>query len=63
MNKLATTLVIAYDMDQNWVLREVQLAFDDVDSAFFFYFEISLRITCEGSTYSSMASWTFEGSS
>jgi len=30
-NKLAITLVIAYYMDRNWALREVQLAFNEVD--------------------------------
>jgi len=30
-NKLAITSVIAYYMDRNWALREVQLAFDDGD--------------------------------
>jgi len=28
-NKLAITLVIAYYMDRNWALREVQLTFDE----------------------------------
>jgi len=50
-NKLAITSVIAYYMDRNWALREVQLAFDEVDSPFFFYFESSLRIAGQGSTY------------
>jgi len=30
LNKPAITSVIAYYMDQNWALREVQLAFDEV---------------------------------
>jgi len=34
-NKLAITSVIAYYMDQNWALREVQLAFDEVDRLFY----------------------------
>ena len=38
-NKLATTSVIAYYMDRNWALREVQLAFDEVDHLFCFRFE------------------------
>jgi len=63
MNILAITSVIAYYMNQNWDLQEVQLAFDEVDSPFFSYFEISLRITGQGSAYGSMASWTFEESS
>jgi len=33
-NKLAITSVIAYYMDRNWALREVQLAFDEVDRLF-----------------------------
>jgi hypothetical protein len=40
-NKLAIMSVIAYHMDRNWALREIQLAFDEVDSAFYFYFESS----------------------
>jgi len=38
-NKLAIMLVIAYQMDRNWALHKVQLAFDDVDSQFFSLFE------------------------
>jgi hypothetical protein len=38
-NKLAITSVIAYYMDRNWALREVQLAVDQVDSWFCFRFE------------------------
>jgi chaperone required for assembly of F1-ATPase len=38
-NKLAITSVIAYYMDQNWALREVQLAFDEVNLLFFSRFE------------------------
>jgi len=37
-NKLAITSVIAYYMDRKWAMREVQLAFDEVSSLFFFYF-------------------------
>jgi len=33
-NKLAITSVIAYYMDRNWALREVQLGFDEVDRLF-----------------------------
>jgi len=39
MNKLAITSVIAYYMGWNWVLREVQLPFDEVDSLFFPFFK------------------------
>ena len=35
MNKVAIRSVIAYYMDRNWALREVQLAFDNVDLLFF----------------------------
>ena len=38
-NKLAITSVIAYYMDRNWALRDVQLAFDEVDPLFFSAFE------------------------
>jgi len=38
-NKLAITSVIAYYMDRNWALREVQLAFDEVNLLFFSSFE------------------------
>jgi len=38
-NKLAITSVIAYYMDQIWTLREVQLAFDEVDRLFYSCFE------------------------
>jgi len=45
MNKLAITSVIAYYMDQNWALREVQLAFDEVNRMFISCFESELRMT------------------
>jgi hypothetical protein len=38
-NKLAITSVIADYMDLNWALREVQLAFDEVNLLFFSRFE------------------------
>ena len=38
-NKLAITSVIAYCMDRNWALREVQLALDEVDHMFYSRFE------------------------
>jgi hypothetical protein len=38
-NKLAITSVIAYYMDRNWALHEVQLAFDEVNLLFFSRFE------------------------
>jgi len=37
-NNLAITSVIAYYMDPNWALCEVQLAFDEVDRLFYFRF-------------------------
>jgi len=39
MNKLAITSVIAYNMDRNWALGKVQLAFDEVDRLFGSRFE------------------------
>jgi len=36
-NKLAITSVNAYYMDRHWVMREVQPAFDEVNSLFIFY--------------------------
>jgi len=38
-NKLAMTSVIAYNMDRNWALREVQLSFDEVDRLIISLFE------------------------
>jgi len=37
-NRLAVSSVIAYYMDRNWAMWEVQLAFDEVNSLFFLYF-------------------------
>jgi len=59
-NKLAITSVIAYYMDRNWALQEVQLAFDEVDSPIFSYFKSSLRITGQESAYGSISRRTFE---
>ena len=59
-NKLAITSVIAYHMDQNLALREVQLALNGVDSPFFSYFKSSLRITGQESAYGSISRRTFE---
>jgi len=36
-NKLAMASGIGNYMDQNWALREVQFAFDEVNCLFFFY--------------------------
>jgi len=30
--------VIAYDMDRNWAMQEVQLALDELNTLFVFYF-------------------------
>jgi len=38
-NKLAITSVIAYHMDRNWALCEVQITLDEVDRLFFSRFE------------------------
>jgi len=62
-NKLIITSVIAYYKERNWVLRKVQLAFDEVDSSFIFYSKSSLKITRQGPTYGSTTNQTFEGSS
>jgi len=59
-NKLAIRSVITYYMDWNWALWEVQLVFDEVNSWSFFYFESSLPIRDQESTYTSKASHTFE---
>jgi hypothetical protein len=48
-NKLPITSGIAYCMDRYWALQDVPLAFDEVGSPFFPYFESSLRITGQGS--------------
>jgi len=61
MNILAITSVIAYYMDRNWALREVQLAFDEVDRLLCSSFESKLRMIGQGPTYWSKASRTFEG--
>jgi len=38
-NKVTITSVIAYYMDRNWALREVQLVFNEVDRLFCSRFE------------------------
>jgi hypothetical protein len=43
-NKLGIPSVIAFYMDQIWALREVQLAFNEVDPLFCFYFESYFRM-------------------
>jgi hypothetical protein len=61
MNKLAITLVNAYNMDQNWALREVQLDFDQVDRLFYSSFVSELRMIGEGPTNRSKDNCTFGG--
>jgi len=39
MNRLAVISLIAYYLNQNWALREVQFAFDEVNRQFFCAFE------------------------
>jgi len=62
-NKIPIMSVIAHYMHRTCALREIPPAFDEVGSPLFTYFEISLRITGQGSTYGSTDSRTFEGSS
>jgi len=38
-NKLAVTSVIAFNIGRIWAMQEVQLAFDEVNSLFFFNFD------------------------
>jgi len=59
-NKLRIMSVIAYYMDRNWALREVQLAFDEVDSLFIYRFESWLKVIGQEPTYGNKASCTFE---
>ena len=62
MNKLAIIWVIAYNMVRNWALREVQLAFDEVDNLLFAWLESQLRMIGQGSTCWGKAIHTFGGS-
>ena len=39
-NKQVITSITAYNIDQNWALQEVQLAFDVSDSLFSSFFDI-----------------------
>jgi hypothetical protein len=43
-NKLAIMSDIAYNMDQNWALGEVKLAFNEVDRLFFSALESLLKM-------------------
>jgi len=38
-NKVAILSVISYYLDRNWALREIQLAFNEVDRLFFTRFK------------------------
>jgi len=49
-NKLAIMSVIAYYMNRDWALHEVQLAFDEVACLFLSRFPSQLRMIGEGST-------------
>jgi len=50
-NKLAIPSVIAYNMDRDCVLREVQLPFDEVDHLFGSRFESYSKMIGQGPTY------------
>jgi hypothetical protein len=50
-------------MDRHWALREVQLAFDEVDRLIFSSFERSSMITAQLSAYGSTSSQIFETTS
>jgi len=60
-HKQAITSVIAYYIDRNWALREVQLAFDEVYCLFCSRFESQFRMIGQGPTFWSKGSCTFEG--
>jgi hypothetical protein len=60
-NNLAISLVIAYDMDRNWALQDVQLAVDKVDRLLFSYFRNEILMIGQEATYWSLTSKTFEG--
>jgi len=48
-------------MDGNWSLREVQLAFEEVDRLFFSHFKSLLKMIGQGPTYWSKASRPVKG--
>jgi len=60
-NKLDMQSVIAHYRNETWVLREVHLAFDEVDRLFCSCSESSLQMIGQGPTYWNNASHTFEG--
>jgi len=53
-------LVNANDMYPYWALREVELAFDEIDRLFFSGFESYLTMTGPAPTHCSRASFIFE---
>jgi len=59
-NKPAITSVIAYNINQDWALHNVQLAFDEVDCQFFSGFKRWLKMTGQGPIYWSKDSGRFE---
>jgi hypothetical protein len=61
MNQQAITFGIAYYMDQNCALHEVQLAINEVDRLFHSRFESKLRMIGQGPAYWSKARHTLEG--
>jgi len=60
-NKSSINSVIAYYMNWNWALRDVQLAFDVVDCLFFSFIKSQLRMIGPGPTYWRNATGAFEG--
>jgi hypothetical protein len=52
--------VIAYCMNRNWVLSEVQLTFDEVECLFGSCFDSELRMSRQGATYWSKINYKFK---
>jgi hypothetical protein len=59
MNKVAITQIIAYYIDQNWELGEVQLALDEVDNLLFSNFRKDLRTIGHVTKHCSKTDHTF----
>jgi len=51
MSEVARSSVIAYYMDRNWALQDVQLTFDEVDGRLFSSFESQLPMMGQGPTH------------
>jgi len=51
MSEVARSSVIAYYMDRNWALQDVQLTFDEVDGGLFSSFESQLLMMGQGPTH------------